>query len=235
MPKLRPTPPIDIPSLAQSMVFVEGGSFEMGDKNDSKSKPVHRAKVQDFYISRFLVTQALWGSIMQGSLSHFSGAHRPVEQVAWDEVQNFIQVLNQKQATFSYALPSEAQWEYAARGGKYRRGLSYAGSNRRAEVAWYDKNAHQESQAVGLKLPNALGLFDMSGNLWEWCVERSIKRIADTFKNITKDTSKVYMRVAHGGSWSSYDTGSCLVTSCLVDLSGADTFDIGFRLIGYKR
>lgn len=219
------------------MIPIEGGTFIMGNDDESTSsreKPVHSVKVPDFFIGKYPVTQALWQSLMGKNPSYFKGENRPVESVSWDDVQIFIEKLNDLTGK-TYRLPSEAEWEYAARGGKQSSGLIYAGSNKLKEVGWYNANTHNETKPVGLKLPNELGLYDMSGNVWEWCADVW----HDDYKGAPKDGSAWLTggdqdsRVVRGGSWIDFDEIDCRVSDR--DGNDADYQDdiIGFRLAGY--
>jgi len=157
--------------IGVDMVFVKGGAFVMGCTPDQEScwdneKPAHRVTLTGYYVSKYLVTQKQWQNVMGTNPSDTKGDDLPVHNVSWDEVQEFIAKV--KKATGrKYRLPTEAEWEYAARGGEQSKGYKYAGSNDAGEVAWYDKNS-KSIQKVGAKKPNELGLYDMSGNLCEW-------------------------------------------------------------------
>lgn len=161
--------------VARNMVYVEGGTFYMGatspliDWEENKhNKPVHQVTVSSFYISKYEVTQDIWKAVMGTNPSWEKGNDIPVYWVQWVEAQKFVRKLNALTGKH-YRLPTEAEWEYAARGGKHSHDYLYSGSNNIDEVAWYGDNSGGKVHPVGLKKPNELGLYDMTGNVREWC------------------------------------------------------------------
>jgi formylglycine-generating enzyme required for sulfatase activity len=156
--------------LEPEMVFVEGGTFQMGSNSgESDENPVHSVTLSAFNIGKYEVTQAQWKAVMGNNPSYFLGCDNcPVEQVSWNDVEQYISKLN-NQTGKNYRLPTEAEWEYAARGGKQSRGYTYSGSNDLGAVAWYGDNAGSKTHAVGGKQANELGIYDITGNVWEWC------------------------------------------------------------------
>ncbi len=190
------------------MVLVKGGTFmmganpEQGDDYFKDDKPIHEVTLSDFYIGKFLVTQKEWEEIMGDNPSHFKGDDLPVENVSWNDVQDFITKLNQKTGK-TYQLPTEAEWEYAARGGLSNKRHKYAGHNNIDCVAWYGDTSEGTTQPIGLKRANELGIYDMSGNVWEWCEDDWHDNYsgAPSTNQAWIDTPRAAYRVIRGGSW----------------------------------
>ena len=215
-----------------TMVAVKGGTFTMGATSEQGSdaggdeKPAHQVTLSDYYIGQTEVTQALWKAVMGSNPSFFKGDNLPVEHVSWDDCQMFIQKLNQLTGK-QFRLPTEAEWEYAARGGRKSRDYKYAGGNNIGSVAWYDSNSGKETHAVATKQANELGIYDMSGNVWEWC--------SDWYGDYTSSSqsdpqgpSSGSRRVRRGGSY--YDCAGFCRVSCRYDFPVIRNNDLGLRL-----
>ena len=238
----------DIPKT--EMVFVQGGTFTMGCTDEQgrncggDEKPAHLVTLSDYYIGKYEVTQGLWKKVMGNNPSKFinCGDDCPVEMVSWDDCQEFINKLNQLTGK-RFRLPTEAEWEYAARGGsKASYQTKYAGSNALGEVAWYDQNSDVNysggyeykgrklgTHTVGTKKPNALGIYDMSGNVWEWCNDWFGDYSSGGVMN-PKGASTGSYRVIRGGSWNS--SGSYYrVSSRFPDYPSYSNIHGGIRLV----
>ena len=196
---------IELAGVSFNMVCVEGGTFLMGANEgdeyaDSDEKPAHQVTLSDYYIGETQVTQALWQAVMGNNPSHFKGhLSLPVEQVSWHDCREFIMKLNQLTGK-SFRLPTEAEWEFAARGANKSKGYKYSGSDYCSSVAWYDANSGRITHAVAQKGANELGLYDMSGNVYEWCQDffgpySSDEQIAPQGPSLGS------YRVVRGGSW----------------------------------
>jgi formylglycine-generating enzyme required for sulfatase activity len=192
---------IDLPE----MVRVEGGTFRMGSVlAGSDEVPVHLVTVDDFMISRYEITQKQWRDVMgnDARVNYFPGCDScPVERVTWFSVQEYLEKLNVLSGG-RFRLPTEAEWEYAARGGRFSGSFKYAGSNNPDEVAWRDGNSDVRTHVVGLKNPNELGLYDMSGNVWEWCSDwYAMDYYTVSPQHNPQGPVEGRSRVMRGGSW----------------------------------
>jgi formylglycine-generating enzyme required for sulfatase activity len=224
--------------LVGKFILVKGGTFFMGCTNeqgvtcDEDEIPVHQIALSDYYIGETEVTQAQWRAVVGNDPSElrFKGCDEcPVDNVSWDNVQDFILKLNRSDDSIYYRLPTEAEWEYAARGGCYGKGYRYSGSNDPDEVAWYGNNADSKTHPVKGKKANELGIFDMSGNVWEWCSDWKGNYPSENLVNPTGPTKGIY-RVYRGGSWGN-NAGSCRMSSRSGSGSGYHDFNLGFRLV----
>ncbi len=229
------------------MIFVEGGTFAMGATEGQETdfftweKPVHNVTLDDYYIGKTEVTQVLWEAIMGYNPSYYKerGASFPVEMVSWESVQTFVEKLNEATGK-KFHLPTEAQWEYAARGGKNSADKKYAGVSETTELinyAWYwtnsgeglaDTDSQYGTHSVATKSPNELGIYDMSGNVWEWIQDWYDAYSVDDATNPTgPDTGS--RRVVRGGSWLLAAKG-CRVTHRTYYGVSYKGNDLGFRL-----
>ena len=245
--------PVSVKGISFNMVRVQGGTFmmgatpEQGDYYGDEEKPAHQVTLSDYYIGETEVTQELWQAVMGENPSEFKGAKHPVESVSWEDCQKFIQKLNQLTGK-AFRLPTEVEWEYAARGGKKSRHYKYSGSNNLDEVAWYLENCGDKrlsgewnwdlikennckTHPVGQKIPNELGLYDMSGNVEEWCedwydYEYYVKSPSDNPCN----TTMASCRVNRGGSWNDDYAENCRVAYRFYDTPGDRAYFLGLRL-----
>ena len=193
--------------ISIEMVKVEAGTFMMGATSEMKDpdddeKPVHQVILtNDYYMGKYEVTQALWEAVMGSNPSIFKGDNLPIETVSWNDCQEFISKLNSMTGR-KFRLPTEAEWEYAARGGKKSRSYQYSGSSNISDVAWYDGNSGSKTHPVGTKQANELGIYDMSGNVYEWCQDWYGSYSSSSQTNPTGSVSGSD-RVHRGGSWGS--------------------------------
>ena len=170
----------------------------MTDPYDNE-KPTHQVTLSSYYIGETEVTQALWNAVMGYNPSKFKGDNLPVENVSWDDCQEFIRKLNAATGR-RFRLPTEAEWEFAARGGNQSRRTQYSGSSNIDDVAWYWDNSNYSNHPVKTKRPNELSLYDMSGNVWEWCQDWYGSYTSYSQTNPTGPNSGSY-RVIRGGCW----------------------------------
>ncbi len=225
-------------ATAVELVFIKGGCYQRGDASGDgfdNEKPVHETCIDDFYMGKHEVTQKQWTETMGSNPSYFkdSGGNCPVEQVSWNDVQEFIKKLNQKTGK-KYRLPTEAEWEYAARsGGKEE---EYSGGDDIDSVAWYNKNSENKTHPAGQKQPNGLGLYDMSGNVWEWVADwYGEKYYSSSPKNNPKGPDSGQYRVLRGGSWN-FTSGDARATNRNWGNPGdSDNSGYGFRLVSPAR
>jgi len=231
--KIKPKTIIN--EYAGEMIFVKGGTFSMGSNDGYKDeRPIHKVTVDDFYIGKYEVTQKQWKEIMGSNPSYFKGDNFPVEEVSWNDVQQFIKKLNQNTGKH-YRLPTEAEWEYAARGGvetiHESSQTKYAGSNNIGDVAWYDSNSGFNTHSVGTKQANELGIYDMSGNVWEWCKDWYGKYYyRNSPQNNPQGPNSDKYRILRGGSWSNL-ANRCRVANRVRFYPDYTLDFIGFRLV----
>ena len=226
---------ITVDGVLFNMVRVDGGTFQMGATSEQGSdaydneKPVHQVTLSSYYIGETEVTQELWEAVMGSNPSKFKGAKHPVEMVSWNDCQKFIRKLNAKTGR-RFRLPTEAEWEYAARGGRKRQGYKYSGSNTIDDVAWYTKTTNDKgTRDVKTKQANELGLYDMSGNVCEWC-EDWYGDYSSSSQSDPKGPSSGSFRVRRGGSWYFINAGFCRVSYRDIYSPGFTGSDLGLRL-----
>ena len=222
-----------IQKIINNMVYVEGGTFTMGATNNlnedsfKDEKPTHTVSLPSFYIGKYEVTQEEWEVIMDYNPSSFKGINRPVENVNWFDCNRFANKLNEITG-MNFRLPTEAEWEYAAKGGKRSNNYKYSGSNQQKLVTWYEDNSNK-THNVGLKSPNELGLYDMSGNVWEWCFDWYGDYLKMSINDPTGPTHGKG-RVIRGGSYFC-DAKTCRVSTRSLYLPNEKDEDLGFRLV----
>lgn len=234
--------PFNVDGIEFNMIFVEGGTFKMGatpeqgDDADDNEKPVHTVTLSDYYIGETPVTQGLWKAVMDNNPSYFKhGDYYPVEQVSWNDAQDFIKKLNSKTGK-SFCLPTEAEWEFAARGGNFGKGFRYSGGNDLDKVAVYEQNADSSSpdnpacgtHPVKTKDCNELGIYDMSGNVWEWCQDSYGDYSSRPVNNPLPDSTNP-ARVIRGGSWHAV-ASFCRVSTRQYNNPDFCNYNLGFRL-----
>lgn len=218
-----------------NMQFVQGGTFTIGatpeqgtDDPTSDEYPTHRVTLSDYYIGETEVTQDLWAAVMRdGSPSVHQGLSRPVEMVNFNECLEFITRLNQATG-YNFRLPTEAEWEYAARGGGLNRGYKYSGSNNVDDVAWYCEKSQYATHPVKTKQPNQLGIYDMNGNVHEWCSD-IYGLYSDEAKTNPVGAANGPEHVIRGGAWLN-TSNYCRVSYRYYYCSSQKNQYLGFRL-----
>lgn len=228
---------IRVGNMLFSMIFVEGGTFKMGSENGEKDEqPVHDVTLSDYYIGEMEVTKELWNAVKSGSSSSLYNEKKPCTEMTYRECLEWIELLNQKTG-YKFRLPTEAEWEFAARGGNKSQGYRYSGSNNLSQVAWWNGNSNNKLHDVGMLTPNELGIYDMSGNAWEWCSDWYDKDFYKTSpeKNPSKNRkekgdNRVAKRVARGGC-TNYGDKYCTVSYRYHCSSESRESRGGFRLV----
>ncbi len=230
--------PWTIPDLNMQFVYVKPGTFSMGSNDFNGQKPVHQVTLRNCYwLGKYEVTQDEYQGIMGSNPSFFKGEKKPVETVTWHEAVGFCQKLTGSERAagrlpdgYEYRLPTEAEWEFAARGGTASKGYEYSGSDNLDSVAWYKSNSGKETHEVGIKSPNELGIYDMSGNVLELCMDDW----HENYDGAPSDGSRwgegrCAKRVLRGGSWM-FGPIYCRVADR--DLDNTDI--VGVRIVGFR-
>ena len=224
-------------SIGMKFALIPAGKFSMGSLPDEEGNydgegPVHEVTIRKpFYLGIYPVTQQEWQAVMGENPSYFNGDKLPVEQVSWDDVQNFIKKINKKEGTTTYRLPSEAEWEYAARVGTTTRYSFGDDKSELDEYGWYDENSNNKTHPLGQKKSNSWGLYDMHGNVWEWVQDE----YHDGYDSAPEDGSawedgSGAVRLNRGGSWSSFDW--CCQSGLSSSIRPSFSYrDLGFRLL----
>lgn len=235
---------ITVKGVSFNMIRVQGGSFTMGCTPEQGSdcfdyeKPAHTVTLSTYYIGETEVTQELWKAVMGDNPSYFKSGSlkRPVEQVSWEDCQTFIRKLNELTGK-KFRLPTEAEREFVARGGTKSAGYKYSGSNDINAVAWYDVNSYDKGESspdfgthvVKTKKPNELGIYDMSGNVWEWCSDWYGDYTSATQTNPQGAPSGAF-RVIRGGSWDG-SARHCRPSDRGITTPGNRYDNLGLRLV----
>ena len=225
--------PIEVNGVTFNMIRVDGGTFTMGATSEMTNpldgeKPTHQVTLSSYYIGETEVTQSLWQAVMGSNPSKFMGEDFPVEMVSWDDSQKFIRKLISLTGR-KFRLPTEAEWEFAARGGNKSRHTKYSGSGNIDEVAWYYDNSDSKTHPIKGKKANELGIYDMSGNVSEWCQDWYGSYNSTSQTNPTGPSNGEY-RVARGGSWWDHN-GYCCLSSRHYGVPGGCGYGLGLRLV----
>ncbi|MFK7850035.1 MAG: formylglycine-generating enzyme family protein [Akkermansiaceae bacterium] len=224
--------------LMKEMVWVEGGTFLMGSDSDSAAaieKPAHKVKLDGFYIGKYEVSQKLFEEVMGWDVSYFPDKGYAVNNISWWNIQLFLERLN-KITGKRFRLPTEAEWEYAAKGGQKSKGYRFSGSNKIDEVAWHAKNSKQRPHPSGKKKPNELGLYDMTGNLWEYCHDDAVMqpyRAAERSNPVNGSFRKPFSdkpKITRGGGYE-FDADESYVFRRDGATPNVRLPDLGFRLV----
>ena len=234
-------PGSDMPTLTNSIgmefVLIPAGEFKMGSPSGEKGRisdegPVHTVTIEKaYYLGKYEVTQEQWREVMSSNPSYFEGDNQPVEKVSWNDIQEFIKKLNEREGTNKYRLPSEAEWEYAARAGTTTRYSFGDDESELGDYAWYKDNSGSKTHPVGQKLPNPWGLYDMHGNVWEWVQDYWYHNYdgAPTDGSAWEDGSSSSC-VLRGGCWN-YEAWGCRSANRGGTDPGSRFNLFGFRLL----
>lgn len=211
------------------MIYIEGGTFVMGSDNasaEADEMPAHSERVKSFYLGKYEVSQKTWTKIMRLNPSYFKDGNNPVESVSYNDIMVFLKRLNSRTGK-KYRLPTETEWEYAAKGGIFRDTMQFSGGNNLDIISWHKQNSDEKVHNVGTKEPNILGLYDMTGNVHEWCddVYFGTNYNGETVNPI-KDGIKFVFR---GGCFIS-DAEHCRITNRNYTSCDTRNFSLGFRL-----
>ena len=254
---------ISLDSAIPEMIKVDGGTFQMGSNENAREQPIHQVRVPDFYLGKYPVINLQYAAFLNDyksdeiktgedagkkmiyeyswGVEQKSGRwlptkgfeYHPVIYITWYGAKEYCNWLSKKSGK-DFRLPSESEWEYAARGGSQSFGFRFAGSNKLKEVGWYNLNSHQETKPVGLKLPNELGLYDMSGNVWEWCAdhwhnfyEKAPKDGSAWIDQVDED-----LRVIRGGARNNLIV-NCRVSNRFFGFTDFRGLNVGFRVARY--
>ena len=219
-------------SIGMKFTLIPAGEFYMGSEESDDEKPVHKVKIKNpVYLGTYPVTQAEWKAVMGHNSSDFKGDDLPVEQVSWDDVQEFIKKLNEKEGTNKYRLPSEAEWEYACRAGTTTRYSFGDDESKLCDYGWYDDNSDGKTHPVGQKKPNSWGLYEVHGNVWEWVQDEWHGGYDGAPADGSAwDVGDGADRVVRGGCWR-FSTGDCRSALRFYRGSGSRYNYLGFRLL----